>query len=150
MFLERIHRDSRRRDHALALAAVHADQLSQEVGRQHRRPARFLIDDDLGQDLVGDILARFRVHHLEIAAFADHRRQFVERDVARAMGIVESPVGIFLIVTLSDADFAIALLPRCFGKPRLCHAASQHAPYGQGRSAVAPGERAARKRQRHP
>ena len=51
-------------------------------------PARFLVDDDLGQHLAGDVLAGLRIDDFELAPFADHLRQPVKRDVGRAFGVI--------------------------------------------------------------
>ena len=58
--------------------------------------ARFLVDDDLGQHLAGDVLAGLGVDHFELAAFAHHLRESVERDVSGAFGVIETPIGVLL------------------------------------------------------
>jgi hypothetical protein len=60
------------RDEGLNGVAVKTDQLAQEVDRQHVGAARFLIHDDLGEDIVRDVLARLGVHDLEVAFLPDH------------------------------------------------------------------------------
>ena len=84
------------RHHRLHRVAVHRDQLPQEIDRQHRRAARFLLHDDLGEDRAGDVVAALGVDDFELALLADHLGEPLERDVGRAFGIVEPPVRIFL------------------------------------------------------
>src|SRR3546814_13950806 len=62
----------------------------------HRLAARFGVHDDLGQDIMGDVLAALGIDDAEIAALAHHRAQILERDVAAAFGVVETTVRIFL------------------------------------------------------
>ena len=50
--------------------------------------ARFLVDDDLGQHVARDVFAGLGVDHFELAPFADHLGQPVERDVGRAFGVI--------------------------------------------------------------
>ena len=84
------------RHHRLHLVAIHADQVAQEIDRQQGFAARFLVHDDLREDIMRDVFAAFRIDDAEIAAVADHRAEIVERDIATAFGIVEPPVGVFL------------------------------------------------------
>src|SRR3546814_9900351 len=75
---------------------IEADQVAQEIDRQHRLAARFGIHDDLRQDIVGDVLPALGVNDAEIAAFTHHRAEILERDVAAAFGVVETTVRLFL------------------------------------------------------
>jgi hypothetical protein len=84
------------RHQRLHRVAVHRDQLAQEADRQHLLAVRFLLHDDLGEDLVGDVLAGLGVEDLKIDPLARHPRQVVERDVARRLSVVEPPVGVLL------------------------------------------------------
>ena len=77
--------------------------------------ARFLVHDDLGEHLPGDVLARFGVDHFELALLADHLGETVERDVGRAFGVVEPPVRVFL----DDDHVVVRSRKRPFGTPRL-------------------------------
>jgi hypothetical protein len=74
------------RHQELQVVAVQADQLAQEVDGQHGLPLGLLLDDDLGQDGAGDILARLGVVHHRSAAGAHHLAQLVEGDVAAGRG----------------------------------------------------------------
>jgi hypothetical protein len=60
---------------------IHGDQLAQEVDRQHVLAALFFFHDDLGQDIMGDVLAGLRVDDDELAPLAGHLRQKVQRDI---------------------------------------------------------------------
>ncbi len=77
-------------------AAVEADQLPEEADRQNGLAAAFLVHDDLGEDVVGDVLARAGVDDFELALLADHLGEALERDVGRAFGVIEAPVRVFL------------------------------------------------------
>ena len=85
------------RQHHLHLVAVVGDQLPQKGDRQKRVAGlRFLLEDDLREDGVGDVLARLRVLNREILALLHHDGEVVEGHVAARPGIVQSPVGVFL------------------------------------------------------
>ena len=84
------------RKHRLHLAAVHSDQLAKEADRKQGLAAAFLVHDDLGEDVVGDVLAGLGVDDFELALLADHLGEALERDVGRAFGVIEPPVGVFL------------------------------------------------------
>ncbi len=45
---------------------------------------------------MGDVVTALGIDHGEIDVFAGHLRQIVKRDIARGVGIVEPPVGVFL------------------------------------------------------
>ena len=53
------------------------------------------LENDLGEDRAGDVLAGARILHLELGALLHHRRQVIERHIAGGLGVVETPVGIF-------------------------------------------------------
>ena len=62
------------------------------------------LEDDLGQDRAGDVIAGARVLDLELGAVLHHGRQMIERHIAGGLGIVETPVRVFL-----DDDRAVGL-----------------------------------------
>ncbi len=88
----------------LHAVAVETDELTQEADRQQVLSFLLLLDDDLGQNRAGDILACFRVMSDEISAFLNHPSKIVEGDVAARCRVVESAVGIFF----DDNRFAAA------------------------------------------
>src|SRR5205085_5903414 len=66
--LERVHRGLEiLRDEILHRVAVQADQLLEEVERQHGRAARFLVDDDLRQHLADRKSTRLNSSHSQIS-----------------------------------------------------------------------------------
>ncbi len=86
------------RHQLLDACAVEPDQLLQEGHRQQGliAHAAFLVDDDLGQNRVGQVVPALGVEHDEIALVLDHGRKVVERHVGARLGIVEPPVGVLL------------------------------------------------------
>ncbi len=105
------------RHQPLHTAAVKPDELSQKADRQQIVALRFLLDDDLGQDRAGDVLARFRIIDDEVAAFLDHPAEVVEGHITARRRVVEAPIRIFL-----DDDRG------CLGRGGLTHSdgLSQH------------------------
>lgn len=92
----------------LHAVAIELDKGAQEIGRQHRlAAAAFLFDDDLGQNLLRQVLGRFGVLNDEFLPLFDHFAQIVERDIGRTAGIVEAAVGVFF-----DNDHVIFLFAR--------------------------------------
>src|SRR6478672_11621692 len=80
--LEGVHRSLEiLRHEILHRIAVKADQLLEEIERKHGASPRFLVDDDLGQDVARDVLPGLGVDDFELPAFADHLRKPVESDV---------------------------------------------------------------------
>ena len=53
----------------------------------------------------GDVFSAARVLHLEFGAFLDHRGQVIECHIAGGLGVVETPVGVFLD---DDRPFGLA------------------------------------------
>jgi cyanate lyase len=81
----------------LQVVAVEPDELAQEADRQQVVAALLLfLDDDLGQDRAGDVVAGLGVEDDEVLAVLHHLAEMVERDVARRRGVVEPAVGVFL------------------------------------------------------
>jgi hypothetical protein len=76
--------------------AIHGDQLAQEVDGKHRLAPTLLLHDDLREDIVGDVLLGLGVHDLEVPPRARHRRQMLQRDVGRGLGVIEPSIGVFL------------------------------------------------------
>ena len=55
-----------------------------------------LLEDDLGQDRAGDVLAGLGVIDDEVGALLHHFGEIVEGDIGAGRGVVEAPVGVFL------------------------------------------------------
>ena len=75
------------------------------MGRRFGAPA-FLLDDDLGQDRIGQVFAGLGVVDHEVALCPHHFGRFLERHIGACVGIVEPAVGVFL-----DDDRPALLLP---------------------------------------
>src|SRR6266540_2826453 len=85
------------RDQHLHTVAVEADELAQKGDRHQALPLLvLLLENDLCQDLAGDVLAGLGVVDDEILARLHHGREVFERDVGARAGIVEPSVGVFL------------------------------------------------------
>src|SRR6516162_3866458 len=77
----------------LHAVAIEADELTQESDGQEALPLLvLLLEDDLRQDLTGDVLAGLGVVNDEILARLHHGREVFERDVGTGAGVVEPSV----------------------------------------------------------
>ena len=98
--------------------------------------ATFLLDDNLCQHRMGQVVAGFGIKHNEVALGADHLSQVVESDVGAGLGVVESPVRVFLD---DDRIFLVRgrvrLVEHDWGRffPT-CHWEQYHAMAGEGTS----------------
>src|SRR5690606_5677747 len=81
---------------ALQRVPVQADDLAQQLGRQHRLPVLFMLGDDLQQHLAGEVVAALGVADLEVLAIDDELADVFDGDVARDVGVVEAAVRILL------------------------------------------------------
>ena len=63
---------------SLQAVAIEADQLAQELDRQQRLALGLFLENDLGQDRAGDVLAGARILHFEFGAFLHHRGQVIQ------------------------------------------------------------------------
>ena len=86
-----------RRDEILDGIAVEADELAKEGdGQQILAALALLLEDDLGQNRAGDVLAGLGVGDDEILALLQHLGEILERDIGRGAGVVETPVRVLL------------------------------------------------------
>src|SRR5690554_4757787 len=83
-------------DEPLHRVAVEADDLRQQLGREHRLPGRFVLGDDLQQDRAGQVFAALGVADLELLTVHDQLADVLDRDVARNLGVVQAAVGVLL------------------------------------------------------
>ena len=117
------------RHQLLHAVAVEADQLAQEADRQQVRAPALLLDDDLGQDRMGQVFAGLGVVDDEVALAPDHFGQVLERHIGACIGIVEPAVRVFLdddrpaLLFRVPCHVAIAPTPWASG-PRLLYAAT--------------------------
>src|SRR5581483_5415797 len=81
---------------ALHRISVEADDLRQQLRREHRLPGFLVLGDDLEQHGAGQVVAGLGVADFELLAVDDELPHFFERDVARNFGVVETPIRIFL------------------------------------------------------
>jgi hypothetical protein len=94
---EVLHRDLEvARQERVELVVVEADELAQEADRQQVPALAVLLQDDLGEDRAGDVLAGLGVVDDEVLAAAHHLAQLVEGDVAAGGRVVEPPVRVLL------------------------------------------------------
>src|SRR5690606_14208212 len=94
---EGLHRAVQVRAHeALQRVAVQADDLRQQLGREHRLPVLLVLGDDLQQHLPGQVLAALGVADLEVLAVDDQLADILDGDVAGNVRVVEAAVRIFL------------------------------------------------------
>jgi methyl-accepting chemotaxis protein len=84
------------RHQELQVVAIEADQLAQEVDGQHVLPLRLFLDDDLGQDRAGDVLAGLGILDREIGPVAHHLGEIIQGHVGTGGGVVEPAIGVFL------------------------------------------------------
>src|SRR3546814_1627005 len=84
------------RSEALQRVPVQADDLAQQLGRQHRLPVLFMLGDDLQQHLPGQVIAALGVADLEVLAVDDQLADILDGDVAGDVGVVEATVRVFL------------------------------------------------------
>ena len=81
----------------LHAVAIKADELAQKGDRQEILAFLvLLLENDLGEDRSGDILAGLGVVDDEILAGLDHGGEIFERDVGTGAGVVETPVRVLL------------------------------------------------------
>src|SRR5690606_34326464 len=80
----------------LQRVAVEADELAEQLGGEHRLAGRFVLGDDLQQDRAGQVLAGLGVADLELLAVEDQLPDVLDGDVARDLGVVETPVRVLL------------------------------------------------------
>src|SRR5690606_6756855 len=81
---------------ALQRVAVEADDLAEQLGREHWLPVLLVLGDDLQQHLPGQVLAALGVADLEVLAVDDQLADVLDGDVARNVGVVEATVRILL------------------------------------------------------
>jgi len=109
----------------LHAVAIEPDELAQERDRQQVL-ATFLVlllENDLGQDRAGDVLAGLGVVDDKILAILHHGGEVLERHVAAGPGIVEPAVGVFLD---SDRFCGLGHVDRVGSDPRR---QNKHFPY---------------------
>ena len=82
--------------HPLHGVAVEADHLGQQVAGEHRSAASLFFEDDLQQDVAGEVFAGLGVDDLETAVLEHELLHVGERDVGAGLRVVEAPVGVFL------------------------------------------------------
>ena len=83
------------RHHGLHRIVIEADDAAQKADGQQVLPLGFLFDNDLGEHLMGDVLARLGIAHDELRPALDHLAEMIEGDVTAGRGVVEAAIGVF-------------------------------------------------------
>lgn len=83
-------------ENPLHVAAVKADQLREHIRREQGRPRGFFLNDDLDQDLSGDVFLAVGIDNLELNVLQHHVAHVGHRDVLAGFRVVEPAVGILL------------------------------------------------------
>lgn len=78
------------------------DELRQKLHRQSDFAVARILHDDLGQDNVGEVFARTRIHHANVNSIADHTGDILELDVPAGVGVIEPAVAVF-----ADENFGV-------------------------------------------
>jgi len=78
--------------HALHGIAIEADHLGKKVAGEHGGATRLLFEDDLQQDVAGQVFAALGVNNLEDTVFKDEFLHVCERDVGAGLGVVKAAV----------------------------------------------------------
>src|SRR5687768_17730254 len=84
LFEEHLHRAFQVAAHeTLQRVAIEADDLAQQLRREHRLAVLLVLGDDLQQHLPGQVVAGLGVADLELHAFHDQLAHILDRDVTR-------------------------------------------------------------------
>ncbi len=75
--------------------AVETDDVGKNRLTEHRRPARFLFQNDLQQDAAGEVFTRFGIAHHHVLVVDHQLPHFGQGDVGGSVGVVQATVGYF-------------------------------------------------------
>ena len=112
------------RHELLHAVAIKADELTQEADGEKIGSPAFLLDDNLGQDRMGQVFAGLGVIDDEVALGPHHFGQVLERHIGACVGIVEPAVGVFLDddrpALLLRVPCHVSIAPTPWGPPPGC------------------------------
>ncbi len=81
---------------ALQRIAVEADDLGQQLVREHRLALVLVLGDDLQQHRTGQVVAGLGVADFELFVVDDQLAHVLQRDVAGDLGVVETTIRVLL------------------------------------------------------
>src|SRR5580693_3798897 len=79
----------------LEQSVVHANCTGEQFIREHVQLDRFIFEENLGENLGGDVLVRLRIQHADIVPLDDHLVNLLKAQVPAASAVIVAPVLIF-------------------------------------------------------
>ena len=79
----------------LEQSVVHADCTSEQFIREHVKLDRFIFEENLRENLRGDVLVRLRVQHADIVPLDDQLVNLLQAQVPAASAVIVAPVLVF-------------------------------------------------------
>jgi len=79
----------------LEQSVVHANCTGEQFIREHVQLDRFIFEENLRENLWGDVLVRLRIQHLDIVPLDDQLVNLLQAEVPAASSVIVAPVLVF-------------------------------------------------------
>ena len=79
----------------LEQSVVHANCTGEQFIREHVQLDRFIFEENLRENLRGDVLVRLRVQHADIVPLVDELVNLLQAEVPAASAVIVAPVLVF-------------------------------------------------------
>ena len=79
----------------LEQAVVHADCPDEQFTREHMQLDRLIFEENLRENLRGDVLVRLRIQHADIVPLDDQLVNLLQAEVPAASAVIIAPVLVF-------------------------------------------------------